>query len=439
MLDKIEIAAKICLLIIVSLILLATPTLSAITTDQVIETETTEGTPYLIKKIFQDLYLLHGEIAFYIHSFEDVNSFNINYSIPSNYEDQAPIYFEIRNDTTAEILDYMIVNDTNQPNRFIKFSIGPMDSGETSFIHFDFWVLVKNNHYNRFPEYVTIPKENQLPEKTKVWLESTKAIQSNNLRIKLKALKLKGRDDNLIEIAEKIVDYTSTNKFRKKIWFLANFLSPNKNGWAKYLDAVSSIFYGGSCTGRANLGTALFRANGVPAKNLIVMSTWSKEDWYDMHYICEYYCPNYGWVSAETTLGYTPYQPKNYIILRVCYPKDENEAGNRFHNYGGCEQWFWVDQKNIQIHTNEDSGAKGWIEQDIITDLENASSMFNLTQDVYSLFSRYSGENLTAENLMHYNNAVLAQKNAINCFNQSDTKGYLNNMTNAYEEYIKIE
>jgi len=402
----------------------------------------TSDSIYVASDIEQELDLLHGEIAFYILPLLDNgNSFNITYSIPPNYEDQAGILFEIRDDTTSEIISCSISNDTNPPNKVINFNIRSIKSGEKAFLHFDFWVLVKNKDYNDLPEYVKIPDRDRLPEETKTWLASTKAVQSNNIRIRLKARKLQGKNGNLIEFAEKNVKYTSSHKLRMVLWRLAMLVSPNKRTtWAKYLDAVSSLFFGGSCTGRANLGTALFRANGVPAKVLLVMPTWSWfTSWFDMHYISEYYCPEYGWVWAETSLGDTPYPPKNNIILRVCYPEDENEAGNRFHNYGGCEQWFWVESRNVQIYwTHNGSGARSWIEKELTTDQQSASLAFSVTQDVYELYTKYTGMNLTGENLMHFDNAILAQKTAIDYFNQSDLIGYFDNMAIAYNEYKEI-
>ena len=387
---------------------------------------------------------MHGEALFYVKANDDITSvFNVTWAVPPNYENQAPILIDVRNDTSSSILGWSVINDTNPPNKVLKFLISPLRKGEQVTIHFDYLVLVKNKKYEDLLDYVKIPIEDELPDDTKIWLESTKAIQSDNILIRLKAYSLRWRSDDLTELAEKIVKYTSSPKIiRVVLWRLANrFFHGESWHWAKYLDAVSSIFFGGSCTGRANLGTALFRANGVPAKNLIVTPVSAgKKFWFDAHYICEYYCPNYGWVSAETTLGITPYEPKNYMVLRVNYPEDENLAGNGNDYYGGCEPWFWVDNADARVwwHTGQRSGTRGWFEKEITTPPDMANLAFNLTQNVYELHARYLGTNLSGENLLHFNNAISAQKNAIECFKQSDITGYLNNMTIAYNEYRKI-
>jgi hypothetical protein len=388
----------------------------------------------------QELALLHGEIAFHISLSENENHpFIINYSMPPTYENQTPVFFEIRNDSTAEILSYSIVNDTNPPNKIITFTLKSMNTGETTILHFDFWVLIENNEYTTVPQSVPIPEENELPADTLPWLESTKAVQSSGIRIRWKASQLRDTNENLFSTAQQIVQYTSSHKTRSILWLLANRFSPNSDsGWAKYLDATSSLFFGGSCTGRANLGTALFRANGIPAKVLHVMPTWYTS-WYDMHYISEYYHQGYGWVLAETVLGNTPYQPKNNIILRVNYPEDENSAGNRYDYYGGCEQWFWVQSKNIHVYWNHSgSGTRSWLENNITIDQGTAHFLFNFTTTVYNLYTRYLGTNLTGLNQDHFNNATVYQKDAIQYFKQSDIGGYTTAIYFAYLEYEKI-
>lgn len=391
-----------------------------------------------------ELDLLHGEVLFYVKANDDItSSFNVTWAVPPNYENQAPVLIDVRNDTSAGVIGWGVINDTNPPNKVLKFLISPLRKGEQVSIHFDYFVFVKNKRYEDLPDYVKIPAESELPDDTKIWLASTKAIQSDNILIKLKAYTLRCKSDDLTELAEKIVKYTSSPKtLRLMFWYLACLLFPGERSpWVKYLDAVSSLFFGGSCTGRANLGAALFRANGVPAKNIIVTPVFAGKDlWFDAHYICEYYCPDYGWVSAETTLGITPYEPKNYITLRVNYPEDENLAGNGNDYYGGCEPWFWTDNANAKVcwRPREGSGTRGWFEKEITTNPDRANLAFNLTQNVYELHVRCMGMNLSGEDLLHFSSAISAQKNAIECFKQSDITGYLNNMTIAYNEYREI-
>lgn len=399
----------------------------------------TSGSIHVASDTEQELDLLHGEVLFYIEPLDNLNEpFNITLAVPPNYGNQAPILIDIRDDTTADIISYKIVNDTNQPNKVIKFEIGSIGNEEKPSLHFDFWVLVKNEDYSDLPSYVRIPKKSELPEETKTWLVSTKAIQSDNILIKCKARQLRRFTfGNLEKLADKIVFFTKTHRYHRPFMSLFHMCGH---------DALSCFLLTGTCTGNANLGTALFRANGVPAKDLIVMQC--SDRWIFMHYICEYYCPEFGWILAETSFVFdphqlnNPYQPKNNIILRINYPEDENEAGNMYSkdgNGGGGEQWYWM-PKTVYPHMNfVDSGTRACIEKELMTDDQNANLAFNLTQDVYELHTRYIGIDLTGDNMTHFDNAILAQQNAIQCFTQSDVTGYYDNMTIAYDEYLNIE
>ena len=166
----------------------------------------------------KDLYLLYGRTNFTFLALENVESFNFIHTIPPNYEDQAPILFNIRDGTTANIISYKMYNDTNHPNKVINFTIGSMKKKEEKIVSFEYWVLVKNKDYKDLPDYVEMPIKDGLPEETKLWLSSTNAVQSNNPLIKLKAKQeLRNPDKNLINYTENIVRYTRwTGEFGTK-------------------------------------------------------------------------------------------------------------------------------------------------------------------------------------------------------------------------------
>ena len=63
-----------------------------------------------------EINLLRGEHYLYINATENVDSFKIKYVFPAELDYQYPIIIEILNDTTADILDYIIKNDTNNVN-----------------------------------------------------------------------------------------------------------------------------------------------------------------------------------------------------------------------------------------------------------------------------------------------------------------------------------
>lgn len=396
----------------------------------------------------QEINLLYGEISFFIKIKKDYKkNVNITYSLPPNYKNQAPIYFEIKNDTTADIISYKIIHETDLPNIKIKFCIQPKKYTDTPFIHFDFWILTKNNEFKDLPKNVEIPDKKDLPEYTHRWLNSTEAVQSDSLLLKLKAKNLKNNCENLSSLTEKIVKYTSEKQFRKFLLGLLTILtSDTSSNWAKFLDAKSSLFLGGSCTGKANLGTALHRANKIPSRVVHVLLTWPHIDWdknnywMDMHYITEYYHLNYDWILSETTLGITPLEPKNVVILRINDIEDENQAGNQGDYFGGCEQWFWIEHKEeITIFWERGkSGAKGAYYNKIITDENTADVLLNTTKIVYDMFTNNFDDDLNDSEQQLFNNAFTAQKEAVECFKQKNITGYKNNILLAYNQLKKI-
>jgi hypothetical protein len=415
----------------------------------------------------KDLYLLRSETLLILQATDNVDSFNVIYAVPPNYTDQVPVFFEVRNDTSAEIIDYKIINDIHLPNRLLKFSIAPIEKGKKIVIHFDFWVLVNNKKYNDLPGYIRIPEEMNLPESTKTWLASTNAIQADNMFIKFKARFFKGLNNNLLCLVKKIIIYVSFHRWvlqtLRRYIEMNSYLRPfllRRQYWTGLMDAISCLFFGGLCCGQANLAAALLRANGVPTKILIVTTFGSvkvsyvgEKKWLDsQHYMIEFYCPDYGWIKC--TPGKFGFQPKNYIIFRIIYPEDEDIAGNGLSYYGGMEPWFWISNKNISIIFPEEiissykkprgnvSGVPAiriWTEKKITIEDSTADSVFNITQNAWELYVRCSNIDLNVTKKQDFEVAVDAQRKAIEHFNQSLVEKYIEYQNIAINKFKIIE
>jgi hypothetical protein len=408
----------------------------------------------------KELFVLYGETVIKLISESQIGSSNITYAIPMSYEDQVPISFEIKDDTSPKIIEYQIINDKNPPNKLIKFNIGPLKKNEKITIHFSYWILVKNRKYKDIPKNAVIPKENELPEFSKQWLVSTKAIQSDNLFIKIKARTLRRFNNNLMYLSKKIFFSVCYHRpilsairdiLEKKPLLRKTFL-PNKY-WTGLMDAVSGLFFGGLCATKANLEVALLRANGIPSRILIVnpLHYYSKKiEWIDaLHYIVEFYIPNYGWVRAMS--GRIPYQSKNDIILRIVYPVDENNAGNGLSFYGGMEPWFWFSNNDLKLDFPEDLFKlyKKTKNQGIpITTGTNINSfkiesgladqVFRLTLDNWRQFIIYFGKKLDNKNQKIYDNTIQLQKKVLQDLKNTEINNYIQNMKKIYDLFTKI-
>jgi hypothetical protein len=383
----------------------------------------------------QELNLLRGEHFLYVNATKDVTSFHIRYSFPPDYNYQVPIMLEILNDSTADVLNYEIQKDSLEPNNVINFTLGSMQKGDMVFLHFLCWVLVINNNYSDLPEYAKIPKKCELPEETKYWLSSSDVVQTNSILLKIKAYEVKGFTTNLFVLAHKIAFYV---KYHKLPFYSLQLAL----GTLKGQDALTTLFRNGDCPGRSHLSCALFRINNVPAR--VVMVTRSYPFWYQMHFMVEYYCPNYGWILSEVHNAETPYEPKNQIVMRICSLEDENTTGHDFifSKMTGVEQWFWIDDNAVKPYykdLKEGSKLNMFPEKALFTNTTTAFTTINVTETVFSFYQQYLGKNLSEENLNHFRSAVVDQKQAIESFKQSeDPYGYIDYMTLALNEYGEI-
>ncbi len=384
----------------------------------------------------QELDLLRVEHYLYVNASADVGTFHIRFSFPPDYQYQVPLMLEIYNDsTTSDIIHYQIKNDTNEPNKIINFTIGAMEKDESVLLHFSCWVLVKNHDFSDLPSYVKIPKKYQLPEDTKIWLASTKEVQLHSLLIRHKARQLYGMSDNLIRYAKRIAPFIRNHRF-------GLFVLELNLGLLLSQDARTTLLINGENVGRSHLACAFFRIYDIPARVLLVNN--DQGFWTQMHYMVEYYCPGYGWVLVETTGGKTPYETKRQVVNRVCYPKDEKDTKKDyiFPLMKGEERWLWIDNINVfPFYVDCKSGSKSQMFSEAVVSINRltADYAFVLTQIVFRLYQKYLGENLTDENLHHFHNASLYQKDAITAMKADNPDGYISFLNRAYEEYKEID
>jgi len=327
-----------------------------------------------------ELALLRGEYYLYINASENVGLFNIRYAFPPELKYQLPLIIEIFNDTTADILNYKIENDTNEPNKFANFTIGPMNKDESALVHFSYYVLDKNQDYSDLPRKVKIPKKDDIPPEVRKWLTSTNVVQKNRILIRIRARQMKILTNNVLRIARRIALFCRLHRYPV---FLLQYII----GSYRSQDAFTTLLINGECPGRSHLGCALFRANKIPAR--VILANPDYIFWYEMHFMTEYYLPDYGWILTEVHKGITPYEPKNQIILRVCYPEDENNTQDDFI-YGkmkGLEKWIWIDNEFVTPYYKdlvEGSKIKMFREKELFTDKAPGEDAVNITKIISS-------------------------------------------------------
>jgi hypothetical protein len=381
------------------------------------------------------LSLLRVEHYLEIYSEEDTNVFNIFYACPPRYGYQAPIFVEIFNDTDADIINYKIENNTNcTPNKFVNFTINKMSKNEQKLIHFTVWMLVEHNDFSDMPSSKNFPDTANLPNETKIWLEKTDVTQKDNIFIKFRSKILRLGTDDMISYAKKVASFIKNHRYLL-------FLLQLKLGVFFSQDAVTTLLINGENVGRSHLACALFRNQNVPARVILVNN--DQGFWTQMHYMVEYYVPDYGWVLLDTTKGQTPYNTSRQVINRICYPSDENDTKTDyiFRFMKGEERWIWISDENVSpiyIDCKDASKSQMFKEGKLKTCKQVSLACFNSTEKVFDKYQKYQGVNLTGENISFFENAKELQKNAINSFIGKDILNYYYYLKRSLEEYNKI-
>lgn len=380
---------------------------------------------------------MRGDYYLYFESSENVTYFSVEYAFPPEYGYQVPIVIEIKDDTTATIVDYKIKNDVNEPNKVVNFTVYKITKGERELIHFNYWVLVNNYDYSDLPANIPIPKKVDLPNETLKWLSATKVVQKDNFRIKLRAFQMMLLTSNVLKLANRIATFSKIHKhFLFLIQYWLGLYGPQ--------DALTVLKRNGECPGRSHLGCALFRANDIPARVLITSP--SLAIWYEAHYMMEYYSgQEYGWILTEVHNAKTPHEPKNQIILRICYPEDENNTQTDFVNkrMTGVESFLWIDNESVKPYYKdlaEGSKTRMDEEQSIIADAIIVNDVVNLTKEVYHKYEYYLGLSLSGEDIGYFDNATEYQMEAINGLKGSthSLAYYYIYLVKAIEEFDKI-
>ena len=422
---------------IIMLFLLSTPS-HALENNPTQSTECHQSTITDIEPLTEhkELSLLRGEHYLYINASEDVDAFNVHFVFPPDYGYQVPIYLELYNDTTANISQYQIIDDSDGLNKLIHFAIDSMNKNESVLLHFSCWVLVKNHDFSDLPEEQKFPRLLKLPEETTTWLKSTHVVQKNSILIRLRARQLRGIKNDMMRYTQRVSRFIKNHRY-----FL--FLIQLRFGIFLNQNARTTLLINGENVGRSHLACALFRSQRIPARVLLVHN--DQGFWTQMHYMVEYYVPEYGWVLLDSTKGQTPYETKRQIINRICFPRDEDDTK---HDYilpymKGEERWLWIDSEDVYpYYVNCDQGSKSqmFIETELVSDGYKVDYAFLLTQLVFHQYEQYLGQNLPGENQQYFNNATQYQQQAMQQLIQTqDLDDYIYYMDSAFDQYKEID
>jgi hypothetical protein len=403
---------------------------------------------------FDKFYLLHSKHFIILTSSKDADSSTFTYSAPLCYNNQLPVFFK----AYGGFLSYKILKDKGKYNKVIKFDIPPIKKDEKIKIHFEYWVLIKKDYKRVLPEVYIPIKKDKIPADARVWLVSTKSIQSNNPLIKTAAHIMKGFNKDLFSYVKKVMIWIA---FRKSLFaflkssiveypFLNKLILPDRY-WMNLEDAFSSFILGSLCVGHANLVAAMLRNMGIPARVLISDNTFFGKDFYmdAQHFFNEFYCPEFGWIQSQPGKLFLP-QGTN-IVIRILEPEDEDLAGNGVGGYGGSAPWFWFGNEDVffaipegcmeyRLPKSKKVGVptlRVWTEGEFDISSNLSNDIIKLTSDVWELFTINTGQSYTS--LKHpFFIGLKFQNKALKRLTQNDFEGYIDMMKKALDFYQKI-
>ena len=181
-----------------------------------------------------------------------------------------------------------------------------------------------------------------LPEKNKIYLQSSDLIQSNSNKIRLLAKKLLTGVKNQVQAVSLVLN------------FVVDHMSYRVNP-SKY-DALYTLENAvGNCQNYAHLSAAILRSGGIPVR--IITGITAKKGWeartetsswniklgQGRHAWLEVYYPNFGWV------GYDPQQTLNFVSTRHI----AIEVGPDTYDASKDGAIVWTSSGNIQPSVEE--------------------------------------------------------------------------------------
>jgi hypothetical protein len=228
----------------------------------------------------------------------------LTFPVPGTYRDQVPLSFSVTCQPPVALKGYRWRRRDDGLNWLCEVTVAPPKNGAV--VRWESVVLVDDHKPVNLP---AAPKP-EVPEEAKRWTLSTGCVQSKDTDICAKAQELAKGVTDVGEYARRVNHFVATNPLRmNQFW---------------KLDARSALSCGGSCTSRANLGAALLRARGIPARTVAHLPTWSGPLY--EHWLVEYWHPGVGWVWLETSLNQVQPPSWSLVVLNVANPEDEDLA-----------------------------------------------------------------------------------------------------------------
>lgn len=239
-----------------------------------------------------------------------INTGVVTFPIPSMYKTQIPLTYQVTTEPPDALISYKIRKREDGLNYVCEATVRPQVKGAK--VIWQSLVFVGGQAPIKLPKATAAV----VPSGQEQWVRNTICVQCNDAAIKAKADELAKDTQDLETYARKVIKFTADNKGTGLPF--------------KALDARSALSCGGSCTSRANLGAALLRARGIPARTVSHLPAWCTSPMFE-HWLTEYWHPGAGWVPLETTLEAFQPPQNTYVTLAISSASDEDKAADSVH------------------------------------------------------------------------------------------------------------
>ena len=375
--------------------------------------------PYLNSDCCADdirkLYLKRATGDLEIYGLSQDSAYQAYFHIPIAIENQVPIFIEVK---SPDLIDYRFVH-LAPPNLIIAARL--KRNADITQLNWNGWVIIKEIQRNEVPYQSPIPSLAELPEETRKWLQPTACVQINEPMIIDLAQQVRGNHSDLMDLAGSIHEYCARNI---PFAFLHDPFS---------LDAWYALKWGSSCTGHSHAASALFRANGIPSRNLMNILTWVDGP-FDMHWFNDYYVPGHGWIQMDPTSTFMfKCMPQDAIIMNVCHPEDEFPL---FFTRAIEGRWYSSDP----ALGTPDWGRAHYAYNNIaaVDSTEKIDYALSLASDVFARYTNSHGIELDARSQQAFETAVEHQTTAFYRMRGGNLNAFIAEMENALTHLKQI-
>jgi len=264
--------------------------------------------------------LYRAEGRYLVAASKDKASVRVLIPVPILWRDQVPLDFRAWTEPGGHVARVRL-KKTGHGFHYAEVMLTNLPRGQDLRFEWAGNVLVLPHRASPVPKDVSLPL-GDVPGDVKPWLVPTWCCDWKDPEIGKVAAEIREAGST----ADVVVPATLR---RMKAIF------GSSKGRVTNLTASQALTRRGSCTSCANLGAALLRANGIPARIIAGYPTWSGP--LQTHYVVEYWLPDGGWRLLESTLCRDDRPGWEQIEVAMVRPGDEAEdrAGRRVSAAGG--------------------------------------------------------------------------------------------------------